>query len=405
MPVKIKKVLKHSLAEEMNIQTGDILLEINDHSINDNLDYIFYQTEEELKLIILRGIQKFTHFIEKKLDEDIGLELESIKVRGCVCNCIFCFVDQIHPDARPSLKVKDDDFRLSFVHGNFITLANMQKKDYDRIIEQHLSPLYISVHTTDDGLRKKIMRCKSNFSIMERLFYLAENGISIHTQIVLIPGWNDGRELEKTVLNLSSLFPSVQSIGIVPVGLTKFRMKLTSLRKVTKEEAKELIKQTNVWRTQFMEIYGSGLVSLADEFYLLADEPIPQVEYYDEFPQIENGIGMVRNFLDNWDDYSIELLGKYSGNKVVFVTGFAFYPVLNELVKKINNKQNQKWRVLQVENEFLGKDVTVAGLLAGCDVKKALEDKDYDVALLPDEMFNMDGITLDGLTIQQILSY
>jgi len=404
MPVKIEKVLQHSLADEMGIQVGDTLLEINNHSIDDNLDYLFYQTDEEIRLLIRRGAKTFTHVVDKEIDDDIGLVVEPIHVRGCGCNCIFCFVDQLHPNARSSLKVKDDDFRLSFVHGNFITLANMNEKDYTRIIEQHLSPLYISVHTTNDVLRKKIMQYKREISIMERLSFLAKNGISMHTQIVLIPGWNDEKGLEKTVLDLSSLYPAVQSIGIVPVGLTKFRMKLTPLRKVSKKEAKDLIKETNNWRIHFKEIFGSGLVTLADELFLLAEDQIPLVEYYEDFPQIENGIGMVRDFLNDWDDYSTELLKKYRRKKVAFVTGVAFYTVLEELVGKITKQYVLNWKVVKVINNFLGKDVTVAGLLAGCDVKKALDKEKYDVALLPDEMFNRDGITLDGFSEKEIMS-
>ena len=325
-----------------------------------------------------------------------------MKVLKCACNCIFCFVDQIHPDARASLKVKDDDFRLSFFHGNFITLSNLTNKDYERIIEQHLSPLYISVHNTNDTLRQKIMRYKKEIPVMEKLAFLAENGITLHTQIVLIPGWNDGVELERTVFDLSSLYPAVQSIGIVPVGLTKFRKNLTTLRKVSKVQAKEVILQSKKWRAQFQEKYGSGIVSIADEFFLLADLPIPENDYYEGYPQIENGIGLVRDFIDNWDDYSDELIKQHRNKKLLFVTGVLFFPILKGLIDELNSKEDQKWKVVQVENKFLGKDVTVAGLLAGRDVKRAIQNEDYDVLLLPDEIFNVDGVTLDNYTIENL---
>ncbi len=402
MLVKIRSVTTDTIADEIGIQPEDSLLSINGHAIHDELDYIFYQADEKITVRIQRGEKTFTHFFEKDIDEDIGLELYPMKVRKCGCNCIFCFVDQIHPDARPSLKVKDDDFRFSFFHGNFITLSNLTEKDYHRIIEQHLSPLYISVHTTNNELRKRIMRYRKEISVMEKLRFLAENGITLHTQIVLIPGWNDGVEFEKSVFDLASLYPAVQSIGIVPVGLTKFRKDLTRLKKVSKSQAKEVIIQSKKWRRQFQEKYGSGIVSLADEFFLLADEPIPADEYYEDFPQIENGIGLVRDFLDNWKDYSDELLEQHRNKKVLFVTGVLFYPILNELVDALNSKENQQWKVIHVENEFLGKNVTVAGLLVGQDVIKAIQKENYDVLLLPDEMFNVEGVTLDNVKMENL---
>lgn len=402
MPVKIQSIQTGTLAEDIGIQPEDILLSINGHAINDELDYMFYQSEGQITLKIKRGERTFTHFFEKGIDEDIGLELSPMKVLKCACNCIFCFVDQIHPDARASLKVKDDDFRLSFFHGNFITLSNLTNKDYERIIEQHLSPLYISVHNTNDTLRQKIMRYKKEIPVMEKLAFLAENGITLHTQIVLIPGWNDGVELERTVFDLSSLYPAVQSVGIVPVGLTKFRKNLTTLRKVNKVQAKEVILQSKKWRAQFQEKYGSGIVSIADEFFLLADLPIPENDYYEGYPQIENGIGLVRDFIDNWDDYSDELIKQHRNKKLLFVTGVLFFPILKGLIDELNSKEDQKWKVVQVENKFLGKDVTVAGLLAGRDVKRAIQNEDYDVLLLPDEIFNVDGVTLDNYTIENL---
>ena len=402
MPVKIQSIQTGTLAENIGIQPEDILLSINDHAIHDELDYIFYQSEEQITLKIKRGERTFTHFFEKGIDEDIGLELYPMKIRKCGCNCIFCFVDQIHPDARNSLKIKDDDFRLSFFHGNFITLSNLNEKDYQRIIEQHLSPLYISVHSTNDELRQKIMRYKREISIMGKLSFFAENSIMMHTQIVVIPGWNDGDELERTVADLASLYPAVQSIGIVPLGLTKFRKGLTKLEKVNTSQAAEVIVQSEKWRARFWREYGSGIVSAADEFFLLAGMPVPKSDYYEGYPQIENGIGLVRDFLDNWENYSDELLAQHRNKKVLFVTGVSFYPVLRGLVEELNFKENQSWKVIKVENEFLGRDVTVAGLLAGQDVKNAIQNEKYDVLLLPDEMFNKDGVTLDNVEMKNV---
>ncbi|MEA3475969.1 MAG: DUF512 domain-containing protein, partial [Candidatus Cloacimonadota bacterium] len=294
MTLKIKSITKQSIANNIGIQTNDILLSINNHPINDVIDYRFYQANEVLRIKIERNNRPKTYLIKKGYSEDLGLEFHPIKYRRCNCNCIFCFVDQMHPQARPSLKIKDDDYRFSFLFGSFISLTNLSESDYSRIINQRLSPLYISVHTTNDNLRKKIMRYKTQFSIKDKLKFFAENGIQMHTQIVLIPDWNEGKELERTIFGLAELYPSVQSIAIVPVGLTKFREGLTKIKPVDEVLAKRVIFDSMKWREKLKKKYDTGLVTLADEFFLLAREEIPEEEYYDDFPQIENGVGMTR---------------------------------------------------------------------------------------------------------------
>ena len=403
MPLKIKFARDNTIANRIGIQANDILLSINNHNINDIIDYKFYQANEILRIKIKRDGRSKTYLVKKEYSEDLGLEFYPIKCHRCNCNCIFCFVDQMHPEARPTLMIKDDDFRLSFLHGNFITMTNLSKSDYSRIINQRLSPLYISVHTTDDKLRKEMMRYRAKIDIKERLNFLAKNGIQMHTQIVLIPDWNEGIELERTVFDLAELYPSVQSIAIVPVGLTKFREGLTPIKPVDAGLAKKVISDSMKWREKLKQKYGTGLVTLADEFFLLAREEIPEEEYYDDFPQIENGVGLTRKLLSEWDT----IVGSLKLNKdidmITIITAELIYPIMKKLEKRFQQLIKIKTDILKVENNFLGKTVTVTGLLAGCDVIKAINENDCgDLIFLPENMFNEDGLMLDGIKIDDL---
>lgn len=403
MPLKIKFARDNTIAYRIGIQVNDILLSINNHNINDIIDYKFYQANEILRIKIEHNNRRETYLVKKEYSEDLGLEFCPIKYRQCNCNCIFCFVDQMHPEARPTLMVKDDDFRLSFLHGNFITMTNLSKSDYKRIVKQRLSPLYISVHTTNDKLRKEMMRYRVKINIKERLKFLAENGIQMHTQIVLIPDWNDGKELERTIFDIADFYPSVQSIAIVPVGLTKFREGLKKIKPVGEDLAKKVISDSMKWREKFKQKLGTGLVTLADEFFLLAGEEIPEEEYYNDFPQIENGIGMTRKFLDDWEETKNSLKITKSIKSISIVTAELIYPIIKNLAEEFQKSNNTKINVIKVKNEYFGKTVTVTGLLAGCDVIKAIKESVCgDLILLPQNMFNADGLTLDDKTIEDL---
>lgn len=403
MSQKIKNIAKNSISEKIGIKISDILISINNHRINDIIDYKFYQSDENLRIKIKRNDSQKIFTIQKVYSENLGLELCEMKVRKCNCNCIFCFVDQMHPSARPSLKIKDDDFRLSFLYGNFITLTNLRKMDYQRIIEQKISPLYVSVHTINENLRKKIMRYKSEINIKKKLKFLAKNGIQMHTQIVLIPEWNDGIELKKTLFELAELYPTVQSIAIVPVGLTKFRQNLPNINLVDVNLAKNLIRNSIRWRKKFQKKFGTGLVTLADEFFLMANEQIPEDVYYDDFPQIENGVGMVRKFLSNWEIFSKKL--KNYQKSITIITAELMYPIIENLVKKLQINQNIRINILAIENRYFGETITVTGLLSGSDVIKNINANVCgDLILLPKNMFNEDGFTIDDKTISDLKS-
>jgi len=405
MALKISSVKPESIAEKLNIQPDDILIAIDGQEINDSLDYYFYQAAEEIKIVISRKGEHLYFKIQKEYSAGIGLEFSEPPYRRCGCNCIFCFIDQMHPDARPSLKIKDDDFRLSFSYGNFITLTNLTRKDYQRIIHQKLSPLYISVHTTNDRLRQKIMRYRKKTNILKNLQFLASNGIQMHTQIVLIPGWNDGKELGKTVYDLAKFFPAVQSIAIVPVGLTKFRDGLPELRPVTCEIAQDLITDSEKWRASFKKEYGAGIVMLADELFLLAKEEIPEDEYYEGFPQIENGVGMTRQLLDTWQEKKQNLVIPSDAHSITVVTAELISPIIQHITQEFQELCKLPARVIIVKNEYLGETVTVTGLLSAQDVIKALSlHKLSGLALLPSNMFNQEGLTIDNKTLQDIIS-
>lgn len=403
MSLKIRSVEKTSELYEAGIYSGDFLLEINEHEISDIIDYKFHQADEKLELVFRKNDELLAFFMEKEYYQDLGLTFYPIKYRNCVCNCVFCFVDQMHPDSRKSLKVKDDDFRLSFLHGNFITLTNMQEADFTRIVEQQLSPLYISVHSTDDTVRKKMMRYRKNVSILDKLKFFGENKIKMHTQIVLVPEWNDGKFLEKTVFDLTSLFPAVQSVAIVPVGLTKFRKELTPLKKLSKNQAKEIIGKTDQWRKDCEKKYGKGIITLADEFFLIAEQQVPSAQYYDDFPQLENGIGMTRQLLDNWEYLADEVKIPENVNTITICTAKLIYPVMKKLATIFAKTRDLSINVLPVENDYLGKNVTVSGLLSAGDVIGAIKKNQCgDLIFLPKNMFNDDGITLDGITLEMI---
>jgi putative radical SAM enzyme (TIGR03279 family) len=399
--VKIKSVEKGSLAEKCSIISGEEILEINKSPIKDFIDYKFYSSDEILNLRIkdksgrIRGI-----WIIKKTDQDLGISFEEKRYRGCGNKCIFCFVHQLPRGLRKALYFKDEDYRLSFLHGNFITLTNLSEQDIQRIIDQRLSPLYVSVHGTDEALRKRILGNPKAPDILPLIRRLTENRIELHTQIVLCPEVNDGHYLEKTVYDLSLFYPRVKSLAIVPVGLTKFRKGLTPLKTVNKEYSRKLIKSVDHWQSYFRRKYKSNFVYLADEFYLLAGLDIPPKKYYDEFYQIENGVGMVREFLDNFQRKQRTLPQSIkSKSGLTLVTGTLANRFLkNHVLNRLKRIKNLKINLIPVKNDFLGESVTVSGLLTGRDILRTLKkSKHGESVMLPPNCLNSDGLFLDDL--------
>jgi len=402
--VLIRGVDADSIAEEVGLAVGDRLLAINDRLIEDVLDYHYVASivESELNLRVLKASGEVWEIeIEKDEDEDLGLALEGIQTRICENNCIFCFVHQLPRGRhiRRTLRVKDEDFRLSFLFGHYLTLTNLSEADFQRIFEQRLSPLFVSVHATDPKLRKYLLQTRKPDDLLGNMRRLVDGGIKLHTQVVLIPGINDELNLERTLRDLLQFYPSVMSVSIVPVGLTDHRKGLPQLRSVDAADAAGAIAHvTQIQQKNIREI-GVPFCFLGDEFYIKAGHPIPPRSHYGDFPLVENGVGMVRNFLDEFAETMSLEWGRVRGLPVraTVVTGSIFYPILKECVDQMNAKFQLDLRCLPVENLFLGKGITVAGLLAGSDIYAAVQNQMYgDYLIVPSEcMTGEDRLFLD----------
>lgn len=372
----IANVKPDSIGSELGLAAGDRLLAVNGEAVQDIIDLSFALAEEEIELLIERtgGEQELITF-EKDYDEDLGLEFESAvfdSVRQCANKCVFCFVDQMPPGMRDSLYIKDDDYRLSFLYGNFVTLTNIGPRDLSRIVRLHLSPLYVSVHTTNGELRERMLGGKRAGKIMDQLTELVEKGIELHTQVVLCPGLNDGQELERTIRDLYALYPAVLSLAIVPVGLTRYRDNCQPLTKFTPDASRAVIRLVQQWQKKCRKATNASFVYLADEFYLAAGETIPAYETYDGFPQLENGVGIVRSFLAEWEEET-SVDGDYPQPHCIdVVCGTSAEKILTPLLAGFS-VPNLTVRVVAVENKFFGSDVTVTGLLTGGDILTALQ--------------------------------
>ncbi|BCV21484.1 DUF512 domain-containing protein [Moorella sp. Hama-1] len=411
----ITAVRPDSIAAELGIAPGDEVVAINGEPVPDLIAYRYLCADENLQVEIKKAAgETWLLDIEKDYSEDLGLEFANPTfdgLRHCANKCLFCFVDQMPAGLRRGLYLKDDDYRYSFLHGNFITLTNLQPADWDYIRRWHLSPLYVSVHTTNPELRQQILGNHRAGAIMDQLQRLAAAGIQVHTQIVLCPGLNDGPELTRTIRDLSGLFPAVQSIAVVPVGLTSGREKLFPLRRVGPVAAREIVTRIAAWQADFRQRYGRGLVYGADELYLLAGLPLPPAGYYDDFPQTENGIGITRLFLD-------EFAGALKENRpapaqprrVAVATGTLAAPLLSGLVQRLTQENpGLAARVVAIPNRFFGPEVTVAGLLTGRDLRTGLEEavswarEKKGEIILPDVMLKSDTpVFLDDLTPEDL---
>lgn len=401
--MKIKSVRKGSVASLLSISPGDELVEISGHPVNDIIDYRFYSTDHHLRLKFryASGRTK-TLEVRKEPDEDLGLEFYPTKYRSCNNNCIFCFVHQLPKGLRKALYFKDEDFRLSFLHGNFVTLTNTSHGDIERIVKQRLSPLYISVHATDEQLRKRIFGNPRIPNIMPLIRGLAKGRIEMHAQIVLCPGINDGEYLEKSVRDLSGLYPYVKSLALVPVGLTRFREKLPRIRPVNRTYCNKTIELVNAWQKSFRRRWGGGFVYAADEFFTKAEVAIPAKTYYDDFYQLENGVGMMRLFLDDFRSRR-KLLPKRLKRDltVTLVTGVSALRLIKRMVEEnLSRIPGLKIQLVVVKNDFLGRSVTVSGLLTGTDILNSLgkHKNPGDIVLLPPNCVNEERLFLDDLT-------
>ncbi|MGM0420525.1 MAG: DUF512 domain-containing protein [Bacillota bacterium] len=405
---EITNVKSGSPAERAGLKVGDDILTINDKNLRDYIDYLYSSLQDEL---VLEYIDAETGEKKKKKislnNEELGLDFSKIvfdHLKKCKNKCIFCFVDQQPKNSRPSLTVKDDDYRFSFLQGSFITLTNLSNTEKQRIIKEKLSPLYISVHATEPELRVKLMGNPRAGEIMHDLRELAQGGISFHLQLVLIPEVNDGEHLARSLDDLLSLGEAVESIGIVPVGLTGYRENLLDLKSYDKTSAQKIIEQVKDRQKNLDQGWRGNYIFLADEFYLLADQEPPKYEDYAEFPQLENGIGLTRlardKYLEIKGDYKTETV--HNDESVIIITSElgrkALCPVWLDL------QEEAKVEVLTAKSNYLGGEVTVTGLLAGQDIIELLKHSKYrkGKVILPGIIFNQDRLTLDNYSLKEL---
>ena len=404
----ISAIHQGSLAEELELVPGDKIISINEQELTDIIDLSFALADEEIEMLIEHenGEQEIIAF-EKDIDEELGAEFESAvfgKIRQCANNCYFCFVDQVAPNMRDSLYIKDDDYRLSFLYGNFVTMTNMGPRDLERIHRLHLSPLYISVHTTNPKLRGEMLRTKRGELIMEQLAKLNEADVEYHTQVVLCPGLNDGAELDRTIQDIIRMQPYAKTLGVVPVGLTKFRENCYPLKTFDAQGAKKVIEQARHWQEKMRKQTGKNFIYLSDEFYLLAGEPLPKAEEYDGFPQLDNGIGLTRNFIEQWKETEINPNNYQKLLNLDIICGKSAGKVIKNLVDELNI-DNLNANVLALENGFFGHEVTVTGLLTGQDIIKNLKQNkaNRDGIIIPScALREGEDIFLDDYTLEDI---
>lgn len=376
---KVKGLAEGTPAHKAGIKQGDRILKINGTSFFDVLDYSYLSADEKVNVQFYRNGNLLQAKVVKNMDEDLGIEFSSPTVSPlyhCRNKCIFCFIDQQPCGMRPSLYEKDDDYRLSFIDGNYVTLTNVQEADLKRIVSMHISPLYISIHATDGAVRQQMMGNAAAGRIMEQLGQLAEAGIEMHGQVVVCPGINDGDILQKTVRDLASLYPYLKTIALVPVGLTRYRRDLKPLRKVTKNKAREIVEKYSFLQDVFQQELGSPFVYLADDFYLLSGASLPSHEHYGDYHQLENGVGLCRLFLNEllaWKKKTLlELKNK---TKISIATGQAAAPFLKLFTKELEKISNLETDLHIIANRFWGGNVDVAGLLTGRDLFHSLHQK------------------------------
>ncbi len=405
----VKCVEPGSIAEEMGIEAGDKLISINDNTIEDVFDYHYYVNDEEIVLLIEKTDgEEWELEIEKDYEEDLGIVFEQglmDEYRSCRNKCMFCFIDQMPKGMRETLYFKDDDSRLSFLQGNYITLTNMSDHDVERIVKYHLEPINISFHTTNPELRCKMLHNRFAGEALKKVDKLYEGGIQMNGQIVLCKGINDGEELERSIHDMSKYLPHLQSVSVVPVGLTKYRDGLYPLQSFTKEDAKKVIDTIEKWQKIFYEEYGLHFIHAGDEWYILAEREVPEEERYDGYLQLENGVGMLRLLINEFEEGYAEVDGDDRNIEVSMATGFLAYPYLKKMIQRLQVKfPNVTVHLYPIRNDFFGEKITVAGLITGQDLIAQLKGQPLgERLLLPCNMFRSgEEVFLDDVTLSEL---
>ena len=405
--MKINYVEKESIAASIGLKPGDRLESIDGSRVKDIIDYRFKVTDEKILLKVKQGGEIKEYDIEKDVDDNLGLGFDDFKIRGCANDCVFCFVDQNPTGMRDGLYFRDGDFRMSFLHGHFVTMTNMGWKELKRIVEQRLSPLYVSVHVTDPDKRLEMFLYGKDDFLMKKFEYLAENGIELHAQVVLCPGWNDGKFLEKTVEDIYSFRPNALSMSIVPVGLTKHRDGLPNLPRVTAEYARSFIPIGKQLSAKYRQENGKNFVFLSDEWFLKIGAALPNQNYYAGHDLQENGVGQVANFMADWKDNIADYSsGLKKPTSITIGTGTLIADYFNtNFIPLLKTVSNLDVKLKSINNTFFGEDdVTVSGLLTGQDIITQLADQELgDMVLFSNRILNEDDtLTLDDITLGQI---
>ena len=400
--VRIAEVLPGSIAEELRLRIGSRIVRINGEPVRDVIDFRFLEAEGRVELEVgEQSGERVLYDIEKDAGEGLGVIPAPDAVRECANKCVFCFIDGNPPDVRESLHLRDDDFRLSFTYGSYVTLTNLGPKGFQRLIDQKLSPLYVSVHATEPEVRMRLLGVPRGGEIVDQLRQLTEAGIEVHTQVVLCPGWNDGAHLDRTIADLRALGPNILSLSVVPVGLTRYNVD-RPVRLLTAAEAGAAIDQVDAARARAEAEGVAGWAYVGDEMFLIAGREIPESAYYDDWPLTENGVGAVRQVLTDAETLVSEPPA-LAGRRIAVVTGTRMGDVLAPVIPRIAAATGADIRLIPVTNRLFGETVTTAGLLAGADIRDAvLAEGPFDAVLLPAEALNDDALFIDSLPFGEL---
>lgn len=415
-PALITAVLPDSIAAEVGFEAGDRLVAINGQRPRDLIDYRFLCADEVLELEVLDASGKTHHVeIEKDYDEDLGLEFESALFDNLIqCNnrCPFCFIDQQPPGKRDTLYLKDDDYRLSFLYGSYLTLTNLTQREWERIEQMHLSPLFVSVHATEPEVRIRLLKNPRAGQLLEQLAWFQERGLQIHAQVVLCPGINDREHLTRTLLDLAHFhqgdIPAVASVAVVPVGLTRFRPSEDELMPVTPDKAREVIAQVQELQAKFRQQLGSTFAWLADEWFLIAGQELPPESHYEDYPQIGNGVGSIRQFLKAFQKAAKKLPKKLPApRRYTWIVGNAVEQAFQPIVKRLNQVAGLQVRMVAIASQYWGQEISVTGLITGQDILQTLQGQDLgDAVLIPSVMLKHDDPRfLDDMTVEELSSH
>ena len=401
--VRIGEIGRGSIAEELELRIGTRILTVNGERVRDGLDFMFRTAEEEIELeAVGPDGGRVVYEISRDPSRSLGIVPDRDKIRECANECVFCFIDGNPPGARESLWLRDDDFRLSFTYGSYVTLTNLGPRGLRRLVDQRISPLYVSVHATDPEVRVRLLKNGRAGLILEQLGQLLAGGLEVHTQVVLCPGWNDGVELDRTIGDLYALGPGVLSLSVVPVGLTRYNLG-RPVRLLGRDEAVAAIGQTAEIRNRALRERGQHWCYAADELFLIAGRDVPVAGYYDDWSLLENGVGALRTLLDAFDAGKDRLVPVSGVDRVRVVTGRSMEPFFEKMAPDVSRRTGCPVDVVAVGNDYFGPSVTIAGLLAGADILNAVGDsRRGDLVLLPGEALGAGGVFIDGMALASL---